>query len=322
MKPGLFLLGALLCCSSAIAADLRLGIIGCDTSHVIAFTETLNNPDAKGHVTGGKVIAAFKGGSKDIPSSASRVDEYTKTLETKYGVHIYDSIEELCKNVDAVLLESVDGRPHLEQVKPVLKAHKPVFIDKPMAASLRDVLEIFRLAEKAKVPVFSSSGLRFAKDSQALRHDSIGRVKYVETYGPCELERHHPDLFWYGVHGVEALFTVLGAGCETVQRGTTPDGKIEVTGVWSDDRKGVFREDKTFHGHAIGDRDQASAGSFDGYIPLVAAIMEFFKTGIAPVKPEETIEIIAFMEAADKSKANGGAAVKISDVIKDAQKKR
>ncbi|MEY2429749.1 MAG: hypothetical protein QOJ40_2634 [Verrucomicrobiota bacterium] len=321
MKPGLFPLGALLCCSSAIAADLRLGIIGCDTSHVIAFTETLNNPDAKGHITGGKVVAAFKGGSKDIPSSASRVEEYTKTLQTKYGVHIYDTIEELCKSVDAVLLESVDGRPHLEQVKPVLKAHKPVFIDKPMAASLRDVLEIFRLAEKAKVPVFSSSGLRFARDSQALRNGSLGRVKYVETYGPCELERHHPDLFWYGVHGVEALFTVLGTGCETVQRGTTPDGKIEVVGIWTDARKGVFREDKTFHGLARGERDEASAGSFDGYIPLVAAIMEFFKTGIAPVKPDETIEIIAFMEAADESKRQNGAPVKISDVIAKASKR-
>src|SRR5712671_1952089 len=109
---------------------------------------------------------------------------------------------------------------------------------------------MFRLAKAADVPIFSSSALRFAKDTQAVRNGSIGKVSYLETYGPCELEPHHPDLFWYGVHGVEALFTVLGTGCETVQRGTTPDGKIEVIGLWKGERKGVFREDKKFHGLA------------------------------------------------------------------------
>ena len=183
-----------LCCSS-IAADIRIGIIGCDTSHVIAFTENLNNPNAKNHVAGGKVVAAFKGGSKDIPESMSRVDGYQKTLTEKHGVKFYDTIDELCKNVDAVLLESLDGRPKLEQIKPVLKAHKPVFVDKPMGGSLRDVKEIFRLAKEAKVPIFSSSSLRFARDTQDVHNGSIGQVSYAETYGPCELEPHHPDLF-------------------------------------------------------------------------------------------------------------------------------
>src|SRR3954470_21111351 len=196
----------LIMAAMAGAEDLRIGIIGCDTSHVTAFTETLNNPDAKGHVAGGKVVAAYSGGSPDIPSSASRVKGYTKTLVEKYGVKIYEDIGELCQNVDVVLLESVDGRPHLEQVKPVLKAHKPVFIDKPMAGSLRDASEIFRLAKAANVPVFSSSALRFSKTNQAVRDGLIGKVMYAEIYGPCEIEPHHPDLFWYGVHGTEALF--------------------------------------------------------------------------------------------------------------------
>ena len=311
MRLRLLLVAGLLGGVAARGADLRIGIIGCDTSHVVAFTETLNNADAKGHVPGGKVVAAYKGGSADIPSSISRVEEYSKTLREKYGVKFYDSIEAMCKDVDVVLLESVDGRPHLSQVKPVLQARKPVFIDKPMAASLSDVVEIFRLAKERKVPVFSSSGLRFARDTQAVRNGSIGRVTYAETYGPCEVEPHHPDLFWYGVHGVESLFTIMGTGCETVQRQTTPEGKIEVVGTWSGGRKGVFREDKDFHGLAKGEKGEAPAGSFDGYEPLVAAIMKFFQTGVAPVQPAETIEIMAFMEAADQSKNRGGAAVKI-----------
>jgi Oxidoreductase family, NAD-binding Rossmann fold len=296
---------------AARGADLRIGIIGCDTSHVVAFTETLNNPEAKGHVPGGKVVAAFKGGSSDIPSSIDRIAGYSKTLREKYGVKFYDRIEEMCKDVDAVLLESVDGRPHLEQARPVLKARKPVFIDKPMAGSLQDVIEIFRLAREAKVPVFSSSSLRFARNTQAVRNGLIGRVRYAETYSPCEREPHHPDLFWYGVHGVESLFTIMGTGCQTVQRQTTLDGKIEVAGTWSGGRKGVFREGQDYHGLAKGEKGEAAVGAFDGYEPLVAVIMKFFQTGVAPVKPEETVEIMAFMEAADVSKAEGGAVVKI-----------
>jgi hypothetical protein len=320
MKIGFYLFAALVGSSVAFGADLRIGIIGCDTSHVTAFTEVLNNPQAKNHIAGGKVVAAYKGGCEDNPQSWSHVEGYSKTLREKYGVKFYDRIEDLCTNVDVVLLESVDGRPHLEQAKPVLKAHKPVFIDKPMATSLHDVLEIFRLAQEEKVPVFSSSGLRFAATNQALHNGSLGRVTYCETYGPCEIESHHPDLFWYGVHGVEALYTVMGTGCETVQRTTTTNGTIEVIGTWKDGRKGVYFEDKKgFHGLAKGEKGEAPAGTFDGYVPLVQAIMKFFQTGVAPVQPAETIEIIAFMEAADASKAANGQPVRLQELISRAK---
>jgi hypothetical protein len=309
-----------------LAADLKVGIVGCDTSHVTAFTETLNDANAKGHVPGAKVVAAFKGGSRDIPDSWSRVEGYATTLREKFGVKFYDTIEAMCADVDAVMLESVDGRPHLDQMKAILKSQplapagqgtrKPVYIDKPMAGSLRDVIEIFRLAQAAKVPVFSSSSLRFGKDTQAVNHGSIGKVVYAETYSPYHLEPHHPDLFWYGVHGVESLFTVMGTGCETVQRGTNQVGKLEVVGTWSGGRKGLFREDDNYRGLAKGDKGEATVGSFDGYEPLVAEIIKFFQTGVAPVSSAETIEIFAFMEAADESRRQGGVPVKISDVLK------
>ena len=307
---------------SAFGAELRIGIIGCDTSHVTAFTELLNNPNAKGHVPGGKVVAAFKGGSPDLPKSASRVDGFAKTLQEKYGVTLYDSIAALCTNVDAVLLESVDGRVHLEQAKPVIAAHKPLFVDKPMAASLKDVLEIFQLAKAAKVPVWSSSSLRFAKNTQAVRGGSVGKVSYAETSSPCEVEPHHPELMWYGVHGVESLFTVMGMGCETAQRGTTTNGLIEVVGTWSGGRKGVYREDKKYQGLARGESGEAPVGANDGYAPLLEEIIKFFQSGVSPLSEAETVEIFAFMEAADESKHAGGTAVKISDVMARAKAQR
>lgn len=315
--------GFLAAITVAGAADLRVGMIGLDTSHVTAFAKLLNDPADKDHVAGAKVVAAFKGGSPDIESSISRADDYTKELQAKWGVKIYDSIPELCKDVDAVMLESVDGRPHLAQARPVIAARKPLFIDKPMAGSLKEAVEIFRLAREAGVPVFSASSLRYGRATQAVRNGSIGKVRRAETSSPCHLEPHHPDLFWYGIHGVESLFTVMGTGCESVTRGTNAAGLIEVTGTWQGSRIGVYRENpKGYGGKASGENGETAVGSHDGYAPLVAEAVKFFQTRIVPVQPEETIEILAFMEAADESQRHGGAPVKIDDVLNKAGWKR
>jgi hypothetical protein len=303
------------------AAELRVGMIGLDTSHVTAFTGILNDPKAKDFVPGAKVVAGFKGGSPDIESSWSRVEEYTKTLREKFGVTIYDSIPELCRQVDVVMIESVDGRPHLEQLKPVLAAKKPVYLDKPVAGTLRDALEVYRLANEARVPVFSASSLRFAKNTLAVRGGAIGTVTNAWCGSPAHLEKTHPDLFWYGVHGCESLFTVMGTGCLSVKRGSTADGKIEVIGKWAGGRTGTFREVEGYKGRAEGTKGAMDVGAYDGYAPLVAAVVKFYETGIAPVSPPETIEIFAFMEAADESKRRGGAEVTLAEVIAKARQK-
>ena len=320
MKLLLAILSGIILTLPAIAADeLRLGLIGLDTSHVTAFTKLLNDTKHKNHVPGGKVVAAFKGGSPDIESSASRVEGYTKQLQDEFGVKIVPTIEELCQQVDAVLLMSVDGRPHLEQAKPVIKAGKPMFIDKPVAGSLRDAIEIFRLAKEAKVPVFSSSSYRYYDSLVEVKKANVGEIRSVISYGPAHLEPHHPDLFWYGVHPTEALFTMLGTGCETVSRTTTPDTDI-ISGIWSGGRIGTLhalRKGPTPHKVIVfGTKAVAEQKGSGDYAPLVREIMKFLKTGVAPVTPAETIELFAFMEAADESKRQGGAPVKIKDVLK------
>lgn len=303
------------------AADLRIGIIGLDTSHVTAFTKLINDARDPKHVPGGRVIAAFKSSSPDIESSASRVEGYTKELQDKYGVQIVPTIEALCAQVDAVLLESVDGRPHLEQARPVFKAGKRLFIDKPLAGSLRDAIEIFRLAREHNVPVFTSSSYRFYESMAELKKADVGTVRAAISYGPSPTEPHHPDLFWYGIHPTEALFTVLGTGCESVARTVTPDIDL-VTGQWSGGRLGTLHAIKKGPApHKVilfGSKAVVEQKGSGDYAPLVREIMKFFQTGIAPVSPEETLEIFAFMEAADESKRLGGQAVRLREVIKKA----
>jgi hypothetical protein len=302
------------------ARQLNVGIIGLDTSHAIAFTKILNAKDTAPDVAGCRVIAAYPKGSPDIESSVSRIPRYTKEIQ-ELGVEIVPSIDELLKKVDCVLLETNDGRPHLEQALQVIKAGKPLFIDKPISASLSDAVAIFAAATKAGVPVFSSSSLRYGKATQAVRAGSIGMVTYCETHSPCSLEKTHPDLFWYGIHGVESLFTAMGTGCESVTRAQTADGKIQVTGTWSRRRTGVYREGKGYGGTAKGSKGESPVGAYDGYRPLLVEIIKFFRTGKPPVIKEETLEIYAFMEAADESKRQGGKPVSLATAFEKASEK-
>ncbi|MBX9682048.1 MAG: Gfo/Idh/MocA family oxidoreductase [Gemmataceae bacterium] len=300
---------------------IRIGIIGCDTSHVPAFTNAFNNPKQK-ELEGFKVVAAFPGGSADIPPSKDRVEGFTKQIREKHNVEIVDSIETLLTKVDVVLLESVDGRPHLAQATPVLKAGKKLFIDKPIAGSLADTLKIFALAKEHKTPVFSSSALRFSPGITKMRTDpKVGRILGAVAFSPCSLEPHHPDLYWYGVHGVETLYTLMGPGCVSVTRTHSKDAD-EATGLWNDGRIGTFR------GTRSGKQDYGAfvfattyigpTGGFGGYEPLAVEIGKFFRTGTPPVSAEETIEMFAFMEAADESKRQNGARVKLETVTKAA----
>ena len=304
---------------------IKVGIIGLDTSHVIAFTKVLNDPKAAGDLAGVKVVAAYPGGSADIPDSYNRLAGFTKELKEDYGIEIVDSIEALLTKVDAVLLESVDGRPHLEQVKPVFAAGKRVFIDKPLAGTLADAIEIGRLSRESGVPFFSSSSLRFSPVILGMRsNEQVGEVLGCDAYGPCSLEEHHPDLYWYGIHGVETLFTIMGPGCQSVTRVQTKDSEL-VAGVWSGGRIGTFRGIRSGKGDygatAFGTKGIAPSGGYAGYQPLVVEIARFFKTGKPPVSAEETIEIMAFMEAADESKRQGGLPVTLESVIVKAKLK-
>lgn len=298
------------------ARQLKLGIIGLDTSHVIAFTKILNDPEAAADVAGCRVVAAYPQGSPDIKSSVERVPGYTKQVR-ELGVEIVDSIDQLIERVDCVLLETNDGRPHLEQALPVIKAGKPLFIDKPVAGSLKDAVAIYAAAAKAGVPMFSSSSLRYGRKTQEARNGSLGKITRCETQSPASLEPTHPDLFWYGIHGCEALFTVMGTGCQSVTR-TEEDGKIVVTGKWTDGRTGIYREGKGYSGHAKGDQGEGDVGAYDGYRPLVVEFVKMFRTGEVPVSADETLEIYAFMEAADESKRQGGAEVTLASVLKAA----
>ncbi len=310
----LFRAALVLCASQLLAQqELKLGIVGTDTSHVIAFTKMLNDPASPDYLPGARVVAAYKGGSKDLPESASRVEGYATELRTKWGVQFYSDIATLAKRVDAVMLTSLDGRVHLEQAKAIIAAKKPLFIDKPLAATLADAREIARLAKEAGVPWFSASSYRFGELGTSMKFED---TRGVTTWGPGPIEAHHPlELAWYAIHPIELLYTLMGPGCETVTRAVGKDADV-ITGIWKDGRIGTVRALRPYGTYgAVVFREKTVVESkpktVEGYRPLLVEIVKFFETKQVPVSNEETLEIFAFLDAAQRSKAAGGAPVKL-----------
>lgn len=325
----------------APAADpIKVGVIGTDNYQAVAFAELWHNPKAEGDLKWLKVVAAFPGGSKDIPDNEKDAAKWAEALG-KMGVEIVKTPEDVLKACDAVMVMSADGRTHLEQLKPGLKASKPVYVGRPLAASLADVVEIFRLAAESKTPIFSCSQHRFSPGFIGMRdHPDVGDVLGADVYGGCPREPHHPDLFWHGVHGVETLYTILGPGCVSVSRTSTDTADV-VTGEWKDGRVGTYRGIRKgavkYSATVFGTKGVSPAGVYGhgvpvkgvaptddkymGYEPTATEIAKFFRTGKPPVSADETTELFAFMEAADESLRQKGVPVKLADVLAKAKKK-
>lgn len=305
-----------------VQAQIKIGIIGLDTSHSIAFTKFLNGEDKKEEFKDFKIVAAYPYGSRAIESSYKRIPGYIEQVK-ELGVEIVPSIAELLDKVDCVMLETNDGNLHLEQAYEAFKAGKIVFIDKPIGANLAQAIAIFQLAKRYNVPVFSSSALRYVEQSQKLRNGELGKVLGADSYSPAHLEPSHAGMAWYGIHGIETLFTVMGIGCVSVNR-MSSEGTDMVVGLWNDGRIGTVRGARTgkapYGGTAVTDQGVVSTGAYAGYEPLLEEILNFFKTRIPPVTEKETLEIFTFIEAADISKSKGGRIIPMETAYKKGEK--
>ncbi len=290
----------------------KIGLIGCDTSHCVAFARILNDSGSEHHIPGAAIASAFPGGSPDFELSISRVEGFTRELREELEVEIVDSPEAVAEANDAVLLTSVDARVHLDQFRRIAPYGKPVFIDKPFALTGDDAREMFDLADKNGIALMSCSALRYADGFQELlRDEADGPVFGADIYGPMAIQPTQPGFFWYGIHTVEMLFAALGKGCARVTVASNEDHDFAV-GVWKDGRIGTVRgnrrENKKFGGIVHRENGSHFVDAYRGrpyYVGLMEHILSMFESGTPPIDPEDTVEIIRFIEAANRSREDG-----------------
>lgn len=291
---------------------IRLGIVDFDTSHAVEFTKRLNHVDIEEAqwVEGAKVVAGVPGQSQLSPEVIPKNVEAMK----KYGVPLFDDPAELYGKIDAVLIEAVDGSVHLDRAMPFLKKGIPMFVDKPFTCSLAHAKELINFAAEKHIPLMSSSSLRYAPEVVKAKGGDSGKILGVSTYGPAPLDPkgRNPGLFHYGIHPVEMLFSLMGSGCEKVTCLGNADGEV-VTGLWSGGRVGTIRglrKGASPYGFTVfGEKSVTTQPVSTQFIyrELLKQIVGMFTTREMPIDLRETLEIVAFIEAAKSSLDKGGA---------------
>lgn len=301
---------------------IRLGMLDFDTSHAIEFTRRLNHhgipPDQWVH--GAQVVLGCPGDSRMSPE---RIPGYTKEME-EAGVSLVPRPTDMIGKVDGMMIESLEGAAHLERARPFLEAGIPCFVDKPFACSRADALAIQDLAARSKVPVFSSSALRFAPELVAFTNDpQKGKVLGVVSHGTAPYYENksavprNPGLFHYGIHALEVLYTLMGPGCDRVRCHHQEDVDL-VVGHWKDGRVATLRglrAGKTEWGFLAFTTEvieHVRLSTTYVYRNLLEQMVRFFQTRESPVDLEVTIEMVAFMEAALVSAADAGALVELA----------
>lgn len=296
--------------------QIKAGMIGLDTSHCEAFVNILHDAGSPHHVEGIEVVAAYAGGSELCGVSRDRVGKFTRVIGEDHGIPLCESIEEVVDRADAFFLESVDGRQHLEQFEILAPHGKPVFIDKPLTCSHQEARRISDLAAEHGTPVMSASALRFAAGIADQPMPQAG-VESCNAFGGMSILEDYPTYFWYAIHTADILFSFMGRGCESVSSARAERAEV-LTGVWEDGRVGTIlgkKEGQKSYGctllHADGVETRLASGDVPYYAMLMRELVEFFRTGRAPIDLEETVEIMGFLEAAGQSRENGGAPVEL-----------
>lgn len=287
---------------------MKLGLIGLDTSHVVRFAEVLNDPSHPYHIEGAQIVVGYPGGSSDLLASYSRVDQFTNQLQEEFNVEIVNSPEEVAEASDALLITSVDGRIHQQQFSAIASFQKPVFIDKPFTCSSQQAEEIYRTAAQYDIPLMSSSVLRYLEPlTTALQSDE--RIVGADCYCPLQLEPTNPGWFWYGIHGVEMLFTILGPQYQNAYIQQYHNVEM-ITGEWADGTIGTIRGSlsgnyvygTTIHYAQHSTYIDSTMAKKPMFVSLLERVLQMFTDGQADVSAEETIAILRFIEDVNRGR--------------------
>jgi predicted dehydrogenase len=294
---------------------IKLGVLDFDTSHVVEFTKRLNHKGIAEDqwVNGAQVLIGCPGKSEIMPE---RIPGYVKEMK-QLGVELVDKPEDMIGKVDGMLIESQEGGAHWPSARPFLEAGIPCYIDKPFTCSVADARRIIDLADRKKVAIFSSSSLRYAPElMEYVKEKKHGAILGCIAYGPASLfekdPKLNPGLYHYGIHAVEILYTLMGPGCQRVT--CTHEKDVDIaTGQWKDGRLATVRGNRKgpYEYGALAFTEKGAQpvpiGMKYTYRELVKKIVEMFETKKSPLDIHETLEIVAFIEAANKSGSNHGA---------------
>ncbi|MDD9986614.1 MAG: Gfo/Idh/MocA family oxidoreductase [Spirochaetaceae bacterium] len=292
-----------------MAHDLRIGIIGLDSSHTIEFTRRFQAPDCppEQRVAGVTVTRCMR---FETPfQDRAGLDGRQRELEG-WGVEVTEDFDTAVAGADAVLIEINDPGLHLQYVRRCAGLGVPLFLDKPLAQDLAAGLEIARLAAEHDLRICSASSLRFAAGLQDACA-ALPAPRHVTTFGPINRAAAGSSIVWYGVHAVEMLVRAIGRGAITVATHRWGEDAILVVD-YADGRTGVVElfVGSGYGGVLRGGKDVVpyTVDQAGIYTAMLSELVPFLAGGASPVPLEDAVEVIAILDAAERSSQAGGAA--------------
>jgi len=287
--------------------EIRIAIIGLDTSHSVEFPRRMQAPDCpeKNRVEGLRAVTCLR---FETPFTNKQVlDERQKQLEA-WGVKVTEDFDEAVSDCDAIMIEINDPAYHLEYFKKCMKLNKPIFLDKPLADNYENGKAIYDLAKENNVKVISSSSLRYSQNLV----DACNKVEkpaQMYCYGPLGIPPVGSGIIWYGVHCFEMLERGMGLGAISIDVKKDDAGAVAIV-EYPDKRRGIV--ELTVGAYVYGGtlRAENANASYvvDGsmiYTEQLREICKFFKTGEASISIDDALEVINMLDAADKSYETG-----------------
>lgn len=290
--------------------DVKVGIIGLDSSHTPEFVRLIQGEEKK--MEGLRVEKAMRFAS---PFQAEFGQDERQAKIEKWGVRMCRSVEETVDGMDAVFVEINDPAQHLHYFEQVAGLGIPVFLDKPLAGTLNDGLKIVELAAKHRTNVWSASSLRFIPGLAAARTKAPDPV-CANIYGALGKAASGSDLIWYGVHAVEMLNAVMGSGARSV-RALSDDNGVVISVQYGNGRRGVVECNSNLYQYGGRLQRQDAFAVFDSvgeifYVYLLQEIRQWLAGGPAPVSMSDALEILAILDAAERSILSEGDSVSIA----------
>ncbi len=217
------------------------------------------------------------------------------------------SMKELIESVDAIMVIAADDSTWHEQVAELpLKRGKPVFVDKTFAHSLEAGKRMFALAEEHHTPVFSSSAQRYCQDILDWQAEHSERPCFVSTVGPHSLDN-------YAVHQLEPIVALMGVGVKRLKAFYVGSQVTQLILDYGNGRLASFMQSPQPYAEfnfMVSDGETGKRLISDDrnfYHNLMKAILDFFVHGICPVEKEETLEILAIIDAAREARKHPDA---------------
>ena len=134
---------------------------------------------------------------------ADEEDWFVKRFDLEGKV---DNIEDMVDKVDIGYVQSCNWDKHLDQAMPFIKKGKPVFIDKPLVGSVKDINKVRELV-KDGAEIIGSSSVRYCKEiREFLAKPEEERGQIISMFGTSGV-----DEFNYCIHIVEAFSALAGA---------------------------------------------------------------------------------------------------------------